>query len=108
MAHSPPARDAIDILLSENLSPTYLEDSESHGEAEEDFQGEMIPFTANQGELVSLITSEYSAPPKTAEDVFIEKAGPRAYPWLIENEGILAAANEMGPERGAEFFAYDL
>ena len=49
-----------------------------------------------------LKTTEYSAPPKTAEDVFVGKAGPAAWLWLIDNGRILAAANEMGPEHGAE------
>ena|SRR6516162_5554321 len=82
---------------------TYPEDSESVVETEEGFQGERAPFTANQkGEVVPLKTTEYSAPPKTAEDVFVGKAGPAAWLWLIDNGSILAAANEMGPEHGAE------
>jgi hypothetical protein len=82
---------------------TYPEDSESVVETEEGFQGERAPFTANQkGEVVPLKNTEYSAPPKTAEDVFVGKAGPAAWLWLIDNGSILAAANEMGPEHGSE------
>jgi hypothetical protein len=95
MAHSPSARDANDNSFSENQS-IYPADSESVGEIEEGFQGEEILFSANQGgEVVPLKTKVvYSAPPKTAENVFTERAGPRVWPWIIDNGKILAAAND--------------